>query len=91
LVPITVGLPGQITQSLSLTSYKVPAVLLSLMSANLEYNVKNNGTVKAQMTNNIVVKGLFEDKNILTNGTVFPGDSNTLNSQWTTGFFFMGF
>jgi hypothetical protein len=55
---------GQIMQSLSLTSYKVPGILLSLMSGNLEYNVKNNGTVKAQMTNNIAVKGLFENQTL---------------------------
>jgi len=90
LVPITLGLPGQIIQSLSLTSYKVPGILLSLMSGNLEYNVKNNGTVKAQMTNNIAVKGLFENQTLQTNGTVFPGDSYTLKSQWTSGFFDMG-
>jgi hypothetical protein len=60
------------------------------MSGNLEYNVKNNGTVKAQMTNNIAVKGLFENQTLKTNGTVFPGDSYTLKSQWTSGFFDMG-
>jgi len=91
VVPITLGLPGQIIQSLSLTSDNVPGILLSLMSGNLQYNVKNNGTVKAQMTNNITVTGLFVNQTLQTNGTVFPGDSDTLNSKWTSGFFDMGF
>ncbi|WP_048190431.1 hypothetical protein [Methanobacterium sp. SMA-27] len=90
VVPITLGFPGQIIESLSLISNNVPSVLISLMPSNLAYNVKNNGTVQAKMTNNVTVTGLFENQKIQTNGTVFPGDSYTLKTQWTPGFFDMG-
>lgn len=90
LVPIIVGFPGQIVESLSLQSQNVPWLLLSLMPGNLEYKVKNNGTVQAKMTNQITVNGLFDTQNFTVNGTVYPGDENTLKTQWTPGFFDMG-
>lgn len=92
VVPIKVGYPGPITESLSMTSHNVSSILLSLMPGNLVYQVKNNGTVQAKMTNEVTVKGLFEDQKLnSTNGTVYPGDQFTFKSQWTPGFFDMGF
>lgn len=90
VVPVIVGYPGQILESISLVDQQVPWALLSLMPTNLEYKVKNNGTVQAKMTNKVTVKGLFENQNFTVNGTVFPGDENTLKTQWTPGFFDMG-
>lgn len=92
VVPIKVGYPGPITESLSMVSHNATPFLLSLMPGNLAYQVKNNGTVQAKMTNNITVKGLFENQNLnTTNGTVYPGDNYVFKSQWTPGFFDMGF
>lgn len=91
LIPVIVGLPGQIIESISLSSQNIPWVLLSLMPGNLEYNVTNNGTVQAQMINNVTVKGLFENQNFTSNGTVYPGDDYTFKTQWTPGLFDMGF
>jgi hypothetical protein len=91
VVPIIVGYPGPIIESLSMISNHASLILLSLMPGNLEYQVKNNGTVQAKMSNEITVKGLFENQNLnTTNGTVFPGDQFTFKSQWTPGFFDMG-
>ncbi len=91
VVPIIVGLPGQIVQSLSMVSNHASSVLLSLMPGSLEYKVNNNGTVQANMVNNITVNGLFENRNLnTTKATVFPGDNYTIKSQWTPGFFDMG-
>jgi hypothetical protein len=92
VVPIRVGYPGPITESLSMVSHNASPFLLSLMPGNLVYQVNNNGTVQAKMTNEITVKGLFENQKLnSTNGTAYPGDQFTLKSQWTPGFFDMGF
>lgn len=90
LIPVVVGFPGAITESLSLTKCSVPWALLSLMPGKLSYTVKNNGTVLANMSNQVTVNGLFEDQNFTSNGTVYPGDEYTLSNQWTPGFFDMG-
>lgn len=92
VVPIKVGYPGPITESLSMVSHNATPILLSLMPGNLVYPVKNNGTVQAKMNNELTVKGFLENKRLKsTNGTVYPGDNYPFKSQWTPGFFDMGF
>ena len=92
VVPIRVGYPGPITQSLSIVNHNSTPVHLSLMPGNLVYQVKNNGTVQAKITNEVTVKGLFENQKLnSTNGTVYPGDNYVFKSQWTPGFFDVGF
>jgi hypothetical protein len=44
VVPIKVGYPGPITESLSMVSHNATPFLLSLMPGNLAYQVKNNDT-----------------------------------------------
>lgn len=90
MIPVIVGLPGEIIESISLTKYNVPWTLLSLMPGKLSYAVKNNGTVQATMSNHVTIKGLFENQNLTSNGTVYPGDEYTLVNEWTPGFFDMG-
>ena len=57
VIPIVVGLPGPIIESLQLLEHSAPTVLISYMPGDFTYHVKNNGTVYANMTGNIEIKG----------------------------------
>lgn len=84
VVPIRVGLPGPIIESLQLLDHKVPSVLLSFIPGEFVYELKNNGTVQANMTGTIEIKGLTTHK-IPIDGVVYPDDNYTLIERWTPG------
>lgn len=90
VVPIVVGLPGPIIESLQLTDHKAPTVLLSFMPGDFTYQLNNNGTVYANMTGNIEVDGLLSKHNVPIQGGVFPGDNYTLATKWTPDFLDFG-
>ncbi|MGZ7117904.1 MAG: hypothetical protein ACXVHS_10765, partial [Methanobacterium sp.] len=82
VVPIVVGLPGQIIESLQLLDHTAPTVLLSLMPGEFSYKLKNNGTVYVNMTGNIEINGLTESTTIPIDGNIYPEDEITLEKEW---------
>jgi len=86
VIPIIVGLPGPIIESLQLLDHKAPIVLLSFMPGDFIYNLNNNGTVYANMTGNIEINGLISSHKVPIEGGVFPEDNYTLIEKWTPGF-----
>lgn len=90
VVPVVVGLPGPIVQSLDLTNHTAPSVLLSFMPGVFTYDLKNNGTVYANVTGNITMHGLLTSPNVPVQAGVYPGDNYTVQTNWTPGFFDMG-
>jgi hypothetical protein len=90
VVPITIGLPGAIIESLELKDHYVPSFLLNFMNGTFVYHVKNNGTVYANMTGNIEMKGWFNSHNITATGGVFPDDQYYLKTSWSPGIWDMG-
>ncbi len=85
VVPIVVGLPGQIVESLQLTEHKAPIILLGLLPGDFIYKLKNNGTVYANMTGNMEIKGITGSENVQFDGGVYPEDEIVLTKQWTPG------
>lgn len=86
IVPIIVGLPGPIIESLQLLEHSAPTVLISYMPGDFIYHVKNNGTVYANMTGNIEIMGLISDHKVPIQGGVFPEDQYYANTTWEPGF-----
>ncbi len=86
VIPIVVGLPGPIIESLQLLEHSAPTVLISYMPGDFTYHVKNNGTVYANMTGNIEIKGLLTDHKVPIQGGVFPEDQYYANATWEPGF-----
>lgn len=86
VIPIVVGLPGPIIESLQLLEHSSPTVLISFMPGDFIYHVKNNGTVYANMTGNIEINGLLTDHKALIQGGVFPEDQYYANTTWEPGF-----
>ncbi len=85
VIKIVVGLPGPIIESLQLLKHKAPVILISFMPGNFVYELRNNGTVSANMTGNIEINGLFNHK-IPIQGVVYPEDNYTLLETWEPGF-----
>ena len=85
VVPITVGLPGQIIESLQLEGHSAPSFLLNFMKGSFVYHVKNNGTVYANMTGDVDIKGWFNEHHLSMNGGVYPDDQYYLNTTWEPG------
>jgi hypothetical protein len=50
VVPLVVGLPGKIVNSLVLVNKTVTTALLGLMQGKFVYEVQNDGTAYANMT-----------------------------------------
>ncbi|MGB9937064.1 MAG: hypothetical protein ACPK7O_05040 [Methanobacterium sp.] len=86
VIPLIVGLPGPIIESLQLLEHKAPIVLLSFMPGDFIYELNNNGTVYANMTGNIEINGLLSKQSIPIEGIVYPEDDYTLSKQWAPGF-----
>ncbi|MGB9844971.1 hypothetical protein [Methanothermobacter tenebrarum] len=89
VVPIRVGLPGPIIESLQLIDHKAPIILLSFIPGEFVYELKNNGTVQANMTGSIDIKGLTSHS-IPIEGVVYPEDNYTLVERWTPGWTDLG-
>lgn len=90
VVPISVGYPGKIVESLQLLDYSTPSFLFNFMNGTFVYHVKNNGTVYANMTGNVELKGWFNSHNLNTTGGVFPDDQYYLKTSWSPGIFDVG-
>lgn len=90
VVPVLVGLPGQIIESLQMLEHITPTVLLSFMPGDFTYQLNNNGTVVANMSGNIYINGLLSKHTVPINGSVYPGDNYTLTTQWTPDFLDFG-
>lgn len=86
VIPIVVGLPGPIIESLHLLDHKAPVVLLSFMPGDFVYELNNNGTVFANMTGNIEIRGLVNKHSIPIEGGVYPEDNYMLIKKWEPGF-----
>ncbi|HOQ20141.1 MAG: hypothetical protein RBT32_02345 [Methanothermobacter sp.] len=84
VIPIRVGLPGPIIESLKLLDHKVPSVLLSFIPGEFVYELRNDGTVQANMTGMIEIKGLTRHS-LPIDGVVYPEDNYTLVERWTPG------
>lgn len=91
VVPITVGLPGAIIQSLQLVDHSTPSFLLNFMNGSFVYHVKNNGTVYANMTGDVDIKGWFSEHHLSMNGGVYPDDQYYLKTSWEPGITDFGF
>ena len=87
---ISVGYPGKIVESLELLDHSTPSFLFNFMNGTFVYHVKNNGTVYANMTGNVELKGWFNSHNITTTGGVFPDDQYYLKTSWSPGIFDVG-
>lgn len=89
VIPIRVGLPGPIIESLELINHKAPLILLSFIPGEFVYELRNNGTVQANMTGSMEIKGLTSH-NIPIGGVVYPEDNYTLIERWTPGWTDLG-
>lgn len=90
IVPIVVGLPGPIIESLQLIEHSAPTILLSFMPGDFTYQLNNNGTVYANMTGSIEVNGILSKHSVPIEGGVYPDDNYTLTTQWAPDFLDFG-
>lgn len=74
IVPIVIGLPGPIMESVKLESFKAPFIVISPMGGNFKYTVKNTGNTYQNFTGTIILDGWFTDAKINSTGGVYPGD-----------------
>ncbi|MFB2623568.1 hypothetical protein [Methanothermobacter marburgensis] len=90
VVPIYVGLPGPIVESLKLEDHKAPSVLLSFMPGKFTYKLRNTGTVQANMTGAIELTGITGTQRVPIDGVVYPEDNYTLVETWKPGWIEFG-
>ncbi|WP_321211697.1 hypothetical protein [Methanothermobacter sp. DP] len=90
VVPIYVGLPGPIIESLKLEDHSAPKVLLSFMPGKFTYLLKNTGTVQANMTGAIELTGITGTQRVPIEGVVYPEDNYTLVETWKPGWIEFG-
>ena len=90
VVPIYVGLPGPIIESLKLEDHSAPKVLLSFMPGKFTYLLKNTGTVQANMTGAIELTGITGTQRVPIEGVVYPEDNYTLIETWKPGWIEFG-
>ncbi|WP_048175362.1 hypothetical protein [Methanothermobacter sp. CaT2] len=84
IVPVVVGLPGDIKERLAVESFTGPALLIGLMPGRFFYTIKNSGNVYENFTSKMRVTG-FLDHTVSSGGGVYPGDSYSDELKWTPG------
>ena len=89
-VPINVGLPGPIIESISLLDYNTSPFLLTYMPGIFNYHIKNNGTVTEKVNASTQIKGWFNEYQTSSTGEVIPGDENYLKNSWEPDIFDFG-
>ena len=82
LIPLIVGLPGPITESIGLSGQDIPWLLLTYMPGNFNYHIKNNGTVMENVNADSQINGWFNNYNIKTSGKVYPGNDYYIQNTW---------
>ncbi|MCZ3367171.1 MULTISPECIES: carbohydrate-binding protein [Methanobacterium] len=90
LIPLIVGLPGPITESIGLSGQDIPWLLLTYMPGNFNYHIKNNGTVMENVTADSQINGWFNNYNIKTSGKVYPGNDYYIQNTWTPDIYDFG-
>lgn len=90
IVPVVVGLPGSIQESLKLESFKVPPLIISPLSGEFEYTLHNIGNCYQNFTGTITLKGWFATAKVNSTGGVYPGDKYTDVITWKPGPLDMG-
>ena len=90
LIPLIVGLPGPITESIGLSGQDIPWLLLTYMPGNFNYHIKNNGTVMENVTADSQINGWFNNYNIKTSGKVYPGNDYYIQYTWTPDIYDFG-
>ena len=90
LVPVVVGLPGQIIESLKLSNHKSSLLLLNFMPGTFNYNVTNNGTVSENATATTQINGWFSKHQVNSSATVYPGDNYYFKNTWTPDIYDLG-
>lgn len=90
LIPIIVGLPGPIVESINLLDHKVPWILLTYMSGDFNYHIKNNGTVMENVTADTHINGWFSKHNVTTSATIYPEDDYYLKNTWKPDIYDVG-
>lgn len=84
IVPVVIGLPGEIQEGLAVESFTGPVVLLGLMPGRFSYTLKNHGNVYENFTSTIRVSGFFYHT-LNSTGGLYPGDSYSDEVTWTPG------
>ena len=89
IVPVVIGLPGEIRESLSIESFRAPSILIGLMPGSFSYTLKNRGNVYENFTSTIRLRGFLSDA-VNSSGGVYPGDVYSDEVIWTPGILDMG-
>ena len=89
VIPITLGLPGPIIESIQFSQLQIPSIIIGGLPHKFTYNLSNNGTVKEDIiTSNSIKTSYGQETSPVTNTTsLYPGDTqkitNSLNPDWT--------
>lgn len=90
IVPVVIGLPGPIRESLKLENFKAPFIIISPLSGEFKYTLHNVGNCYQNFTGVVTLKGLFTTTRINSTGGVYPGDKYTDVIAWKPGFLDIG-
>ncbi|RAO79233.1 hypothetical protein [Methanothermobacter tenebrarum] len=90
IVPIVIGLPGPIKESLKLEKFKVPLIIITPLPGEFRYTLKNTGNTYQNFTGTITLKGWFTNAKINSKGGVYPGDEYTDVVTWRPGLWDLG-
>lgn len=90
IVPIVIGLPGPIKESLKLENFKAPLVIVTPLPGEFKYTLKNTGNTYQNFTGTITLNGWFNTAKINSTGGVYPGDNYTDIITWRPGLWDLG-
>lgn len=74
IVPIVIGLPGPIKESLKLENFKTPFIIITPLPGEFRYTLKNIGNTYQNFTGTITLNGWLTDTRVNSTGGVYPGD-----------------
>ncbi len=90
IVPVVIGLPGEIRESMSIESFSGPGILLSFMPGRFKYSLRNRGNVYENFTSTLTLKGITGGGSVNASGGAYPSDIYRDEIKWTPGLLDMG-
>lgn len=90
VIPLQVHIAGTGYKSLDLINHSVDEWLLSGTKDTISYELRNNGTIKTNITTTTSIKGLTGEYQITNNTMTYPGDNIVLNNIWQSNLWDFG-
>lgn len=91
VIPLHVSVPGPVYTSITLLNHNMSKWVFSGMKSDIHYEIRNNGTIRTNITSTTNIKGLTGQYTVTDNSMIYPTEQLNLQSTWHPNLWDMGY